>query len=275
MSEADAVARSTDGPVTREWLVRDLIALGVRPGMLLMVHASLSRLGWVLGREITVLDALRKAVSETGTLVMPTFCGDNTDPARWSNPPVPEDWKPVIRAEMPPFDPAASPLREMGRLPEYLLQLSGVVRSNHPSASWAAQGPLSEKVTAGHSLEMALGENSPLARCYDLDGWVLSLATEQTTVLHLAEYRADYAGKEIYRQGAAVLVDGRREWVTMDELRGTNDDFEQIRLDFIAAVPPDSGTWHAGRTGYGASRLLRIRPLVDFAVSWMERQRGS
>ena len=275
MSEADAVARSTDGPVTQEQLKRDLRALGVKPGMLLMVHTSLSRLGWVLGREITVLDALRETVSETGTLVMPTFCGDNTDPARWSNPPVPEEWKPAIRAEMPPYDPATSPALDMGRLPEYFLRLPGVVRSNHPSASWAAQGPLAQQVTANHSLEMALGEKSPLARCYELDGWVLSLATEQTTVLHLAEYRASYSGKEYYRQGAAVLIDDRREWVTMDELRGTNDDFEQIRLNFIAAVPPDSGSWHTGRTGYGASRLLRIRPLVDFAVSWMERQRGS
>ncbi|HES57920.1 MAG TPA: aminoglycoside N(3)-acetyltransferase, partial [Firmicutes bacterium] len=67
MAEADAVARSTDGPVTREWLVRDLRALGVRPGMLLMVHASLSGLGWVIGGVVTVMDALRDAAGDDGT----------------------------------------------------------------------------------------------------------------------------------------------------------------------------------------------------------------
>jgi len=273
MSEAEAVARSTQGPVTREWLVRDLKALGVEAGMLLMVHASLSRLGWVLGREMTVLGALREAVGESGTLVMPAFCGDNTDPARWRNPPVPEDWKPVIRDQMPPYDPRTAPTREMGRLADYFRQLPGVLRSAHPSASWAAEGPLAERVTAGHSLEMALGEQSPLGRCYELDGRVLSLATEQTTILHLAEYRAEYPGKEYYRQGAAVLIDGQREWVTMDELRGDNGDFERIRRDFIAANPSGPATWRTGRTGYGESRLFCIRPLVDFAAGWMGQQR--
>ncbi|WP_233606412.1 AAC(3) family N-acetyltransferase [Micromonospora sp. Llam0] len=32
---------------------------------------------------------------------------DNTDPAGWRNPPVPESWWPVIRAHTPGFDPAA------------------------------------------------------------------------------------------------------------------------------------------------------------------------
>jgi aminoglycoside 3-N-acetyltransferase len=273
MSEAEAVKRSTEGPVTREWLVRDLKALGVEPGMLLMVHSSLSRLGWVLGREMTVLSALREAVGDGGTLVMPAFCGDNTDPARWRNPPVPEDWKPLIRNQMPPYDPATAPTREMSCIADYFRGLPGVRRSSHPSASWVAQGPLAERVTAGHSLEMALGEQSPLGRCYELDGRVLSLATEQTTILHFAEYRAEFAGKEYYRQGAAVLIDGRREWVTMDEVRGDNGDFEQLRRDFIAAHPSGAATWRTGRTGYGESRLFRIRPLVDFAVGWMARHR--
>jgi len=59
----------------------------------------------------------------------------------------------------------------------------------------------------------------------------------------------------------------------MDDLRGNNDDFEQIRREFIAAHPSGADTWRSGRTGYGESRLWRIRPLVDFAVSWLGKHR--
>jgi aminoglycoside 3-N-acetyltransferase len=142
MSEADVVARSTRGPVTREWLKRDITALGVKPKMLLMVHTSLSQLGWVLGGPVTVVHALCDAVGEDGTIVTPTFSSGNGEPSCWRNPPVPESWWKTIREEMPPYDPRTTPTREMGAVPEYFRNLPGVRRSSHPSASWAALGPL-------------------------------------------------------------------------------------------------------------------------------------
>lgn len=272
MSEADAVALSTNGPVTREWLLRDLRALGVTPGMLLMVHCGLSQLGWVCGGAVAVAAALREAIGENGTLVMPAFSGDNSDPSQWRHPGVPESWWERVREAMPAYD-RHTPLREMGRVAQYFLHLPGVLRSANPGCSWAALGPLAQAVTAGHSVDFSLGEQSPLARCYDLGGHVLSLGTLRTTVLHLAEYRASYPGKKTYTGGSALAVDGVRQWVAHEELHGNWDDFEALRLDFMRSMPAGDA-WREGRVGYyPTARLFRIRPLVDYAVGWMEEHR--
>jgi aminoglycoside 3-N-acetyltransferase len=271
MSEADVVARSTEGPVTHEWLVRDLKALGVKPGMLLMVHASLSQLGWVVGGAVTVVRALREAVGHEGTIVMPTFSWDNSEPSRWRNPPVPESWWPVIRASMPAYD-RNTPIREMGSVAEYFMHLPGVLRSLHPACSWAAQGPQAQAACAEHGLDFTLGENGPLGHCYELNGHALSLGCLRTTILHLAEYRAYWYGKKEYPAGCAMLVEDSRQWVEYRELHGDNDDFEQLRLDYMQSSLPGE-TWSESVVGYGSSRLFAIRPLVDFAVKWIEAHR--
>lgn len=45
-------------PVTRSILVRDLRALGVRRGGVLMAHTRMSAIGWVVGGAETVVMAL-------------------------------------------------------------------------------------------------------------------------------------------------------------------------------------------------------------------------
>ena len=72
--------------VTRTSLVRDLRALGVAYGDKLLVHSSLASLGFVVGGGRTVIDALLDAVGEDGTIMMPTYSGENSDPAEWRRP---------------------------------------------------------------------------------------------------------------------------------------------------------------------------------------------
>jgi len=47
--------------------------LGVRPGGVLLVHSSLSSLGYVPGGPETVIQALLKALGPGGTLLMPAL----------------------------------------------------------------------------------------------------------------------------------------------------------------------------------------------------------
>ena len=135
MSEEDAIAKS-DTPATVESLEADLRALGLAAGQVVLVHSSLSSLGWVAGGAQAVLAALMNVLTDSGTLVMPAFSGGNSEPSLWRAPPVQEVWWQIIRDHMPAFDRKLTPTRRMGAIPELFRSAADVRRSDHPACSW-------------------------------------------------------------------------------------------------------------------------------------------
>lgn len=271
MSESDLISKSIDGPVTVDSLIADFRRLGIQPGMTLLVHSSLRALGWVCGGPVAVIQALQTVLTPTGTLVMPTHSGAQSDPAPWQHPPVPQSWVQIIRDTMPVYDPAVTPTRGMGAIPELFRTMPGVRRSDHPQLSFAAWGAQAAFVTANHTLADALGDQSPLARIYELDGSILLLGVgyESNTSLHLAEHRADYPGKAYHPQGTPLLVDGERRWVPLEELDYNEEDFPTLGHAYEASGEP----FVEGAVGYGAAKLIPQRPLIDFAVQWLPANR--
>lgn len=269
MTEADAVGRG--GPATRASLRADLEALGLDPGVTVLVHSSLSRLGWVAGGAHAVVLALLDAVGPAGTIAMPTHSGHLSDPAGWQHPPVPRDWWPVIREHMPPYDPDLTETRGMGAVVECFRRHPAARRSGHPALSFAAVGPDRDAVVGDHSLCFGLGEGSPLARLYDLDARVLLLGVghANNTSLHLAEYRAAYPAKRVVTESGPLGEDGARRWAAWQELDLDDSDFAAIGTDFAA-----TGLETTGPAGAGTARLMRQRAVVDYAVAWMGRNRA-
>ncbi len=266
-TEQDAIARCTE-PHTRGSLVHDLRELGMTAGMTVLVHASLSSLGWVCGGPVAVVQALMDVVTPDGTIVMPTMSGSNTDPAAWVDPPVPKEWFPIIRAAMPAYDPAITPTRGMGAVAEAFRTFPGVSRSAHPNTSFAAWGHNAHAAIDNHKLEYCLGDNSPLARLYDLDAQValLGVGYEHNTCFHLAEYRAPGA-KEL-TEGSAVMVSGQRAWVTYRDIVFHDEQFARFgRLFEQECVVTVS------YVGSAQSRLFSLRNAVEFAIAQVKLER--
>ena len=59
--------RVDEQPQTREALRRDLTDLGVEAGQVLMVHSSLSAVGWVVGGAPMVVQAMFDALGASGS----------------------------------------------------------------------------------------------------------------------------------------------------------------------------------------------------------------
>lgn len=256
-------------PATVQSLTQDLHDLGVEAGATLIVHTSLSALGWVVGGEQAVVATLRAAVGAEGTVVMPVQSWQLCDPAllQQTDP----QWWPLVREQLPVYDPVSTPSKNMGIVAEHFRTLPETLRSSHPHRSFAAAGRLAGEVIAQHDLAEPMGEGSPLAVLYDVGAQVLLLGVSaaKCTALHLAEHRCDYPGKHQIGNGAPVLVDGQRRWRSWRELEVSAEDFEQVVDDFAAAT----GRRRSARVGQGVGQLLSVRELVDYAVDWFPEHR--
>lgn len=257
---------ATARPATAASLRADLEKLGLARGTTVMVHASMSALGYVVGGPEAVVDALRAAIGTEGTLMMPAHSSQYSDPAAWQNPPVPADWIDTMYEHMPAFDVDRSPTRLMGAIAEYFRLMPGVRRSDHPTVSAAAIGPDTATLLDNHALDQGLGEGSPQARLYDLDGQVLLLGATHTnnTSMHIAEYRAIPHGHPLLLQRSPVSVDGERRWVEHHEIDEDND------FAAVGAAFAETGSQRSGPVGAGEAHLMSACDLIDFATRWLK-----
>jgi aminoglycoside 3-N-acetyltransferase len=250
--------------MTRDALAETFRRAGVRSGMAVMVHASLSGLGYLPNGPYDVIHALLDLVGPQGTLLVPTHSGQLTDPADWRNPPVPAEWIEPIRAAMEPFDPASTPVRNRGLLPEFVLRMPGVHRSPHPLNSVAAIGAGAARFTATHPLDESEGVGSPCHTLYESNGHVLLLGVglDACTALHTAEFLAD--SPYLVESRMNVLV-GRNEFRRLRKYPGTSAYFEKLRPILKA-----SGALTELSLGVYPITLVALAPAVEAALTHMK-----
>lgn len=214
--------------ITKEELISALRKIGVSSNQIIEVHSSLSSFGYLVGGARTIVDALLEIAESTGTILMPTQTPDNTDPSNWVNPPlIPELWK-KVREHMPPYDAKKTDMSGMGEVVENFRHREGIECSNHPTVSYAAWGRYAKLLCNRQSLHFPLSEESPAARLYELNGYVLLLGTDLTTCtcMHLAEYRSDC--RPIVIEGTNMIEKGQTTWKKFLNLAIDSDDFNQV-----------------------------------------------
>jgi aminoglycoside 3-N-acetyltransferase len=271
--------------ITRERLAADLRALGVRSGQTLLVHASLSQIGWVEtgaptdgGRAATakeaaatVVAALTDVLGPDGTLVVNAGTPENSLTSRSFR-----DQTKGLRSwhvsgyveQMPAFDPKVTPT-SAGAVAEALRTTPGAARSHHPQSSFAAVGPHARELMAGHQVTCHLGEESPLAKLYDRHASILLLGVGygSCTAFHLAEYR--YTTNPPMREYSCLVMEGGiRRWMRYRDVVLDDAEFENI-----GKALEDKITVTIGTVGKARSRLLPLRCVVDFATDWLKANR--
>jgi len=194
-------------------IVSDLRDLGVMAGDTVCVHTSMKAFGLVIGGPRAIVEALVAAVSPGGTVMMPAFSGDLSDPTEWRHPPVPAERFDDIREQMPAYDPARTPTRGLGQVAEYFRTYPGVMRSPHPQSSFSALGREAEILTTRHPYDNRFGPESPLGRLIDIGGKVALLGAPHDTVslFHLTPHLMG-AGPVI-EKAAPMMERGERRWV--------------------------------------------------------------
>lgn len=225
--------------IGREELVAQLKDVGVEGGAVLLVHTSFRAVRPVEGGPAGLVDALRAAIGNRGTLVMPSWSGRDDEV----------------------FDPATDPAdADLGILPDIFWRQSGVLRADH-AFSFAAVGPAASQILADPLPLPPHRPESPVGRVRELGGQVLLLGVDHDadTTIHLAEIVAGVP----YRTAKyiTILQDGRPTRLDYGE-----NDHCCARFRLVDGWLRDRGLQQEGRLGHARARLARSRDIVDVVV---------
>ena len=241
--------------VTKQKLVEDLKALGVRAGDLLNVKASLGSIGFVEGGADTLVEALVEAVGPAGTIVTDSFVDVfplsqlRKDPAKLSTETTPS---------------------YAGALANAMIRHPQSFRSRHPVQKFSAIGGRAAELMAGHGkLNYPYGVLKVMA---EQGARNLKIGTDEKVVgvgtTHVAIGLLDYRQKRLVRGVNFVNETGTVELYERDWVGGCGQGFN----NFIEEYRSRGAIINEGRVGAAPSKITDMRMTLDIELEILKEQ---
>jgi aminoglycoside 3-N-acetyltransferase len=258
---------------SRQQLTDGFRALGVRPGDVVMLHASIRAVGEVAGGPDQIHVALKDALTSDGTLMMYASCPAYYDEVGRGH--LSREQERELLEKLPAFDAqTARSQRENGALVELLRTYPGSIVNDHV-ARFVAWGKHAEALLAAQPWDYAFGRDSALHRFLELDGRILLLGSDHdnVTFFHYAEHVVDVPGKRIAAYQVPILEDGVRVWREMKEVDTSGAGAHPNWPDRFFARLTDTYLEQArnigGRVGDARAFLVDARGLLEFTLPVM------
>jgi aminoglycoside 3-N-acetyltransferase len=162
--------------ISKDQLIQDLIDCGIQKGESVLIHSSLSKIGYLKNGPKDLVEALFAVIGEKGNVLMP-------------NSPNAEFQLNYIKKNRL-FDVKNS-ASKLGAISEYFRLLPGAKRSEHPTEPVSCIGPDAEYFTQTHFGEKTpYTKNSPFYKLTEKKGKILYIGVtfaNAGTSLHLLE----------------------------------------------------------------------------------------
>lgn len=248
--------QSANSGINKDDIVKDLSKIGIKKGDSILVHSSLSKMGFVKGGAKTVVDALFEIIGESGTLLFPAF------PAKGRNK--------TYLQEHPYFDIRNTP-SQMGSITEYFRNLPGVYRSFHPTDSVCASGPLAEYYTSTHFGQLTpYNESSPFRKLCNKGGKILMLGTTLNgacTNLHTLEDAVDFKfpvyDQEVFK---IKMIDEKGNESMMQTLVHNPEYSAKRNCDALKPLFEKEGVLVNGEIGEAKSMLIDAAKMLEVMI---------
>ncbi|MEM2087578.1 MAG: AAC(3) family N-acetyltransferase [Thermoproteota archaeon] len=240
---------------TKEEIVRDLVKMGVEKGDVILVHSSLSSIGYVRGGAETMIYALLESIGEEGTVVVPTITGQIFDSP---------EYPPSFSKDKPCWT---------GIVSETFRKRKEAYRSRHPTHSVAAIGKDARKIIEGHEdAKTPCGKGTPYLKIPEFNGKILFIGAtlETNTTFHSVEELAKlYYHIQPEPSICKIDMDGKQvEKKYFLHAYGTPRAFDEKERELV-----EHSIARTGYVGRARSILVDAKKMIEFTLGKTDEDR--
>lgn len=255
---AELQKQKKEGKVyTKNDLIRQFEKIGIEKGDTLLVHSSLSKIGYVENGARDVVEALVEVIGETGHLLMPNSPNASFQLDYIQN--------------LDFFDVANAPSK-LGAISEYFRLLPDAQRSAHPTEPVSCIGPDTEYFVGHHFGNLTpYNENSPYYRVSERNGKILYIGVtldNAGTNLHTLEDAIEDFKFPVYypKEFEIKVLFNNRTLRTMKTLVHNPEQSKKRKCDGLIPLFEEKGVLKKVKIGKANSLLVDAKGMFDLMI---------